>query len=211
MIKLRLQNPQPFTNKDMLALSRRQGRLPRVIQHWKSELRQFSVPPKMNSDKIQELAIHPSSNKKKGCGIFCKKKKEDFITCPSCNIFVWHKSCIEKICVDFSLNKPDFSSEKWTCPNCCKIWIIMCFWIHLGVVDHKFDIVDHKVNKESTLYWLMFHEHFESIEIIGDTVFIDFNPDLFSKIFLRYVYTFQKFKIWVYHFFELFLRKLFFR
>ena len=122
---------------------------------------------------------------------------------------VWHQSCIENICVDFSLNKPDFSSEKWTCPNCCKIWIIMCFWIHLGVVDHKADIVDHKVNKESTLYWLMCYEHFESIRIIGDTVFIDFNPNLFSKIFLGYVYTFQKFKIWVYHFFELFLRKLF--
>ena len=80
-------------------------------------------------------------------------KEEEFITCPSCNMFVWHKSCIEKICVDFSLNKPDFSSEKWTCPNCCKIWIIMCFWIHLNVVDHK-------VNKKSTLYWLMCHEHF---------------------------------------------------
>ena len=29
----------------------------------------------------------------------------------------------------------------------------------------------------------MCHEHFESIRIIGDTVFIDFNPNLFSKIF----------------------------
>ena len=131
-------------------------------------------------------------------------KKEEFITCPSCNMFVWHKSCIEKICVDFSLNKPDFSSKKWSCPNCCKIWIIMSSWIDLRVVDHK-------VNKESTLYWPMCHEHFESIRIIGDTVFIDFNPNLFSKIFLGYVYTFQKFKIWVYHFFELFMRKLFFR
>ena len=123
---------------------------------------------------FRKIAIHPSWNKKKGCGIFCKKK-EDFTTCLSCIMFGWHKSCIEKICVDFSLNKPDFSSEKWSCPNCCKIWIIMSFWIHLRVVD--------QVNKESTFYWLMCHEHFESIWLTGDTVFTDFNPTLFSKMF----------------------------
>ena len=55
----------------------------------------------------------------------------------------------------------------------------MPFWIHLSVVDHK-------VNKESTLYWLMCHEHFESIWLTKDTVFRDFNPTLFSKIFLVY-------------------------
>ena len=30
----------------------------------------------------------------------------------------------------------------------------------------------------------MCHEHFKSIWITGDTVFTDFNPTLFSKIFL---------------------------
>ena len=117
---------------------------------------------------------------------------------------VWHQSCIEKICVDFSLNKPDFSSKKWSCPNCCKIWIIMSSWIDLRVVDHM-------VNKESIYYWLMCHEHFEYIWLTGDTVFTDFNPTLFSKIFLLYLHISKKFKIWVYQFFELFMWKLFFR
>ena len=109
---------------------------------------------------------------------------------------------IEKICVDFSLKKPDFSSKKWSCPNCCKIWIIMSSWIYLRVVDHM-------VNKESTYYWLMCHEHFEYIWLTGDTVFTDFNPTLFSKIFLVYPLISKKFKIWVYQYFELFMWKIF--
>ena len=111
---------------------------------------------------------------------------------------------IEKICVDCSLNKTDFSSEKWTCPNCCKLWIIMCCWIYLTIVVVK-------VNKKSTHYLLICHEHFESIWHVGVKSFTDFNHNLFSKIFFVEVYTFQKLKIWIYQFFGLFMRKLFFR
>ena len=79
----------------------------------------------------------------------------------------------------------------------------MSSWIDLRVVDHM-------VNKESIYYWLMCHEHFEYIWLTGDTMFKDFNPTLFSKIFLVYPLISKKFKIWVYQFFELFMWKRFF-
>jgi len=41
MMKKRLQNPLLFTRQDDLALSRRQGRQLRTIQHWKSEMKEF--------------------------------------------------------------------------------------------------------------------------------------------------------------------------
>ena len=57
------------------------------------------------------------SGKRKGCVLFCIKT-EEYLLCPSCEIFVWHKSCLEQICVDMSLKIPDWSSPKWECPNC---------------------------------------------------------------------------------------------
>ena len=41
MMKLRLQNPDPFTSADYLALTRRQGREKDTVRHWKSELKKF--------------------------------------------------------------------------------------------------------------------------------------------------------------------------
>lgn len=48
MLKLRLQNPEPLTKADDLALSRGQGREMDTIRRWKSDLRTFRVlpPPK---------------------------------------------------------------------------------------------------------------------------------------------------------------------
>ena len=51
----------------------------------------------------------------KRCGLFCIKT-EEYLLCPSCEIFVWHKSCLEQICVDMSLKIPDWNSPKWECP-----------------------------------------------------------------------------------------------
>ena len=56
MLKLRLQNPEPLTRADDLALSRRQGREMNTILRWKSNLRTFRAlpPPK----KILILLSH---------------------------------------------------------------------------------------------------------------------------------------------------------
>ena len=56
MLKLRLQNPEPLTKADDLALSRGQGREMDMIRRWKSDLRTFRVlpPPK----KILILLSH---------------------------------------------------------------------------------------------------------------------------------------------------------
>ena len=111
MLKLRLQNPEPLTRADDLALSRRQGRDMATIRHWKSELRTFRVlaPPKKYLN-FTESCVEQNSEKRKGCGMYCKRK-ELYITCPSCNIFTWHKLRIERICTDFSLNIPDFTAQ----------------------------------------------------------------------------------------------------
>ena len=44
--------------------------------------------------------------------MYCKIKAP-YITCPSCNIFTWHKPCIERICTSFSLNIPDITDQTW--------------------------------------------------------------------------------------------------
>ena len=64
-----------------------------------------------------ESCVEPNSEKRKGCGIYCKVK-EPYITCPSCNTFTWHKSCIQRICTEFSLDIPVFTTKTWKCPNC---------------------------------------------------------------------------------------------
>ena len=57
------------------------------------------------------------SGKRKGCALFCMKT-EEYLLCPSCEIFVWHKSCLEQICVDMSLKISNWNSPKLECPNC---------------------------------------------------------------------------------------------
>ena len=118
MLKLRLQNPEPLTRADDLALSRRQGREMNTIRGWKSNLRTFRAlpPPKKNLD-FTESCVEQNSEKRKGCGIYCTVSAP-YITCPSCNIFTWHKVCVQRICKDFSLNIPDFTAQTWKCPNC---------------------------------------------------------------------------------------------
>jgi len=118
MLKLRLQNPEPLNRDDDLALSRRQGRDMATIRHWKSELRTFrALPPPRKNLNFTESCVEQNSEKQKGCDIYCKVK-EPYITCPSCNTFTWHKSCIQRICTEFSLDIPTFTTKIWKCPNC---------------------------------------------------------------------------------------------
>ena len=75
MMRERLKNPEPFTRQDDLALSRRQGRKMRTIQHWKSEMKKFkNVTTVVKMKDFKKLAIHPGSGKRKGCWIYCKKR-----------------------------------------------------------------------------------------------------------------------------------------
>ena len=119
MIKLRLKKTDPITRADDLALSRRQGREIRSIQHWKSELKRFRATVPVKRGDFKTLVLHSETGKRKGCGIYCKKA-EQYVTCPSCKEFVWQKSCLDKLCVQLHLPSPDFESEVWTCPNCSK-------------------------------------------------------------------------------------------
>ena len=43
---------------------------------------------------------------------------ETYLLCPSCQKFVWHKSCLESICKEFKMSVPNLNSAKWKCPNC---------------------------------------------------------------------------------------------
>ena len=102
----------------MTWLSRRQGRDMATIRHWKSELRTFrALPPPRKNLNSTESCVEQNLEKRKGCGIYCKVK-EPYITCPSCNTFTWHKSCIQRICTEFSLDIPTFTTKIWKCPNC---------------------------------------------------------------------------------------------
>ena len=75
-----------------------------------------SSPPTMTK-KITDISKDPTSEKRKGCSLFCQVS-EEYVTCPSCKIFVWHKSCVAKICRTLSLPLPDCTSDEWKCPNC---------------------------------------------------------------------------------------------
>ena len=117
-MKLRLQNPSPITHLDDLALSRRQGRDMRTIQKWKSEMRNYrnDNPPQIKNT-FKDICKDPVSDKRKGCGIYCEVT-ETYLLCPSCQKFVWHKSCLENICKEFKMSVPNLNSAKWKCPNC---------------------------------------------------------------------------------------------
>ena len=102
-----------------------------TVRHWKSELRTFRVLPPQKKLNFTESCVEQTSEKRKDCGMYCKVKAP-YITCPSCNIFTWHKLCVERNFTDFSLNIPDFTSQTWKCPNCWTfktyyhvIWIIV--------------------------------------------------------------------------------------
>ena len=120
MMKERLKNPLPVTRQDDLALSRRQGREMRTIQHWKSEMKKFrNVTTVVKVEDFKTLAIHQGSGKRKGCGIYCNKD-EDYMVCPSCKVFVCHKSCLIPLYDQFGLKVPNIESDNWSCPNCTK-------------------------------------------------------------------------------------------
>ena len=118
MMKLRLQNPAPITRLDDLALSRRQGRDMRTIQRWKSNMKNYrnENPPQIKKS-FKDICKDPVSDKRKGCGIYCEVT-ETYLLCPSCQKFVWHKSCLESICKEFKMSVPNLNSAKWKCPNC---------------------------------------------------------------------------------------------
>ena len=117
MMKLRLQNPAPITRLDDLALSRRQGRDMRTIQRWKSNMKNYrnENPPQIKKS-FKDICKDPVSDKRKGCGIYCEVT-ETYLLCPSCQKFVWHKSCLESICKEFKMSVPNLNSAKWKCPN----------------------------------------------------------------------------------------------
>ena len=120
MMKERLKNPLPFTRQDDLVLSRRQGREMRTIQHWKSEMKKFrNVTTDVKVKDFKKLAIHSESGKRKGCGVYCNKD-EEYMVCPSCKTFVWHKSCLIPLYGQFGLKVPNIESGNWSCPNCTK-------------------------------------------------------------------------------------------
>ena len=120
MMKKRLQNPLLFTRQDDLALSRRQGRQLRTIQHWKSEMKEFrNVTSFVKVKDFKKLGIHSDTGKRQGCGMYCDKD-EKYITCASCKVFVWHKTCLIPLYGQFGLKTPNIESDDWSCPNCMK-------------------------------------------------------------------------------------------
>ena len=71
---------------------------------------------------FKDIWKDPVSDMRKGSGIYCKVT-ETYLLCPSCQKFVWHKSCLEGICKEFKINVPNLNSAKWKCPNC--IWVMI--------------------------------------------------------------------------------------
>ena len=71
---------------------------------------------------FKKLAIHSESGKTKGCGMYCNKD-EEYMVCPSCKTFVWHKSCLIPLYGQFGLKVPNIESSNWSCPNCTKEWV----------------------------------------------------------------------------------------
>ena len=60
---------------------------------------------------FNKLAIHSESGKRKGCGMYCNKD-EEYMVCPSCKTFAWHKSCLIPLYVQFGLKFPNIESFK---------------------------------------------------------------------------------------------------
>ena len=85
------------------------------------------------------------SDKRKGCGIYCEVT-EDYILCPSCKTFVWHKSCLESLCKEFDMDFPDINTNKWKCPNCMWNWIFKIF--NLNEFSKCFHLFIYLVQKE---------------------------------------------------------------
>ena len=82
-----------LVNED-LALSRRQCRQLRTIQHWKSEMKEFrNVTSFVQVKDFHKLGIHSDSGKRKRRGMYCNKDKR-YIVCLSCKVFVCHKTCL---------------------------------------------------------------------------------------------------------------------
>ena len=73
-------------------------------------------PPQIKNT-FKDICKDPVSDKRKGCGIYCEVT-ETYLLCPSCQKFVWHKSCLESICKEFKMSVPNLNSAKWKCPNC---------------------------------------------------------------------------------------------
>ena len=71
------------------------------------------------SEGLQKLGVHSDTGKRKGCGMYCYKN-EKHITCPSCKVFVWHKTCLIPFYGQFGLKTPNIQSDDRSCPNCMK-------------------------------------------------------------------------------------------
>eukprot|EP00493_Phyllostaurus_siculus_P023562 UN23898 len=92
----------------------------RKIQYWKSEMKKFrNVRTAVKVKDFNKLAIHSESGKRKGCGMYCNKD-EEYMVCPSCKTFTWHRSCLIPLYGKCGLKVPNIESDNWSCPNCTK-------------------------------------------------------------------------------------------
>ena len=82
--------------------------------------------PPLIKNAFTDICKDIISDKRKGCGIYCEVT-EDYILCPSCETFVWHKSCLESLCKEFDMDFPDINTNKWKCSNCMWDWIFKIF------------------------------------------------------------------------------------
>ena len=73
----------------------------------------------MQVKDFKKLGIHSDSGKTKGCRMHCNKD-ERYIVCPSCKVFVWHKTCLIPVDEEFRLKTPNIESDDWSCPICMK-------------------------------------------------------------------------------------------
>ena len=82
-------------------------------------MKQFRATASVKKGDFKALTTHVETGKRKGCGIHCQKA-EEYLLCPVCKVFVWHKSCANELCVQLRISKPDFESDVWKYPNCSK-------------------------------------------------------------------------------------------
>ena len=75
------------------------------------------------SEKLQQCFTDFCSVKTKanvkyfaGCWGKCNVHERDLI-CPECKYWIWHKRCLKKRFIDYSLDIPDFTSKSWMCIN----------------------------------------------------------------------------------------------
>ena len=79
-------------------------------------MKHLRKPAVSTKTKFSDVAKDEASGNRKGCGLYCTKM-EEYLLCPSCETFIWHKSCAEKVCDDLSIDIPNWNSAKWKCPN----------------------------------------------------------------------------------------------